>query len=435
MADHYLLLQAYRTLTFRFQNSPDDHSRFEAFKLLVIRHLLAFEFVDYYGETIQGSTIDLETWNNAANKHKFLYSFITTYGQKLWPGKVAERGHLAFPEVRVKGQLSSKSFVAAFDGKWGAKRKGGHKAVPQDEFELAGMSRIGYMLRAYIEVLLVGGLARDGLKGMKAEEVLVEMATKLEGVKVVEQGEMTREDYIALGLLREGEESGEVKSESVLSEQVLRGRRHGGPLSRERKTAFDKLLLLHAYSHGFSIDRDFLIASFLATYGRIIWPEPYHPRPHLFAGAIAYRWSESDGDAATGELNESADPVQWRVRSLIGTSLAAYFEALMVVCALETYNGPKATPDHVIELLKTITQAHRGVKRQSHYLHGVELEAVADHQASAPTPQIAQDTPVALNQSVYTDEDERSRWVEAMTNGLMALRETTGTGGPPAGSA
>ncbi|OQN97753.1 hypothetical protein B0A48_16074 [Cryoendolithus antarcticus] len=211
MADHYLLLQAYRSLTFRFQNSPDDHSRFEAFKSLVIRHLLSFEFIDYYGKPIQGSTMNLEAWNNAANKHNFLYSFVTTHGQKLWPGKVAERAHLAFPEVRVKGRLNAKSVVAAFDGKWGAKRKGGSKAVPQDEFELAGMSRIGYMLRAYVEVLLVGGLARDELRTMECEDVLVEMATRVESVKIIEQGEMTKEDYIALGLLREDEKLGEVE--------------------------------------------------------------------------------------------------------------------------------------------------------------------------------------------------------------------------------
>ncbi|KAK6437596.1 hypothetical protein LTR95_006210 [Oleoguttula sp. CCFEE 5521] len=189
MADHYLLLQAYRTLTFRFQNSPDDHSRFEAFKLLVIRHLLSFEFIDYYGKAINSPKFDLTTWEDAANKHKFLYSFITTHGQKLWPGKIVERSHLASPAVRTNDSAYKRSFVAGYDGKWSGNRNkpgAGRKknmAVPQDEFELAGMSCIGRALQAYVEVLIADGLARESRKLMQGEEALVVLATAVDSVK------------------------------------------------------------------------------------------------------------------------------------------------------------------------------------------------------------------------------------------------------------
>ncbi|KAK6411662.1 hypothetical protein LTR95_018067 [Oleoguttula sp. CCFEE 5521] len=136
---------------------------------------------------------------------------------------------------------------------------------------------------------------------------------------------------------------------------------YGSEADRPRKQAFDKLLVMHTYSHIFSMDRDFLIASLLSTYGGTIWPICC-PSSHLVEGAVAYFRDGMGTDATTLGPSDSADPVQWRASSLLGEALAAYFEALMVGHALETYRGPKATAHRVTELLWAITSPRAGIR-------------------------------------------------------------------------
>ena len=179
------LQTAYLKLTFRYQpeTADQDARREQLFRRLVLHHLL------------QHSMYTLFDWRVLEAQQTCVYDFLQTYAKQLWPGKRAERFHLANPELQPR---TTRSFVGAIDSHWSQKRNGnalkraraksedggsGEKALVGFEHgsEIGGMalSKIGKALTKYVDVLLEPALANAEVE---------DTARLIEGILSTEMG-------------------------------------------------------------------------------------------------------------------------------------------------------------------------------------------------------------------------------------------------------
>jgi hypothetical protein len=187
------LQTAYLKLTFRYDLSTptgdQDIRREQLFRRLVLHHLL------HHG------IYTLHDWRDLGVQQPCIYNFLQSYAKQLWPGKRAERLHLANPELQPR---TKRSFVGAIDSHWSQKRNGRaepnkKKARAADEdgehgnghvqprigfehcSEIGGMalSSIGKALTRYVDVLLEPALAGA---------VVEDTARLIEGILSTEMG-------------------------------------------------------------------------------------------------------------------------------------------------------------------------------------------------------------------------------------------------------
>jgi hypothetical protein len=186
------LQTAYLKLTFRHEPSTptgdQDIRREELFRRLVQHHLL------------QHTIYTLFDWRDLSVQQPCIYNFLQSYAKQLWPGKRAERLHLANPELQPR---TKRSFVGAIDSHWSQKRNGpvpkskargksdgaeeGDERVVQPRIgfehcsEIGGMalSTIGKALTRYVDVLLEPALADARVE---------DTARLIEGIVATEMG-------------------------------------------------------------------------------------------------------------------------------------------------------------------------------------------------------------------------------------------------------
>jgi hypothetical protein len=174
---------AYTKLTFRcLPTAPQDARRERLFQRLVLHHLLQHNMYTHFD------------WNNPKAQQECLYNFFQAYAKQLWPGKKAQRGHLANPELQP---FQMRSFIGAIDGHWTARRNGhrvpgsncskANEGIDEaqrayDQYSPIGnmaYSRVGKALSQYVGVLL-----EPGLEGAEVEEVEL----LVEGIVSTEMG-------------------------------------------------------------------------------------------------------------------------------------------------------------------------------------------------------------------------------------------------------
>lgn len=154
---------AYVKLTFRCLLTDQDIRREELFRRLVLHHLLHDNIY---------TTFD---WCVLKAQQTWVYEFLQAYAKRLWPGKKAERLHLANPELQPP---KTRSFVGSIDDHWSARRNGkpvvktrksevdGAENVEAQtgygvDTQVGGMalSKVGKALTKYVDVLLEPALA------------------------------------------------------------------------------------------------------------------------------------------------------------------------------------------------------------------------------------------------------------------------------------
>ena len=180
------LQTAYLKFTFRHQpeTADQDARREQLFRRLVLHHLL------------QHGMYTLLDWRALEAQQTCVYDFLQSYAKQLWPGKRAERAHLANPELQPRAK---RSFVGAIDSHWSQKRNGsalkrarakgegggsGEKTMQvgfEHGSEIGGMalSTIGKALTRYVDVLLEPALA-----GAVVEDI----GRLIEGIVSIEMG-------------------------------------------------------------------------------------------------------------------------------------------------------------------------------------------------------------------------------------------------------
>ena len=189
------LQTAYLKLTFRYEpeTAEQDARREQLFRRLVLHHLL------------QHSMYTLFDWRVLEAQQTCVYDFLQTYAKQLWPGKRAERFHLANPELQPR---TKRSFVGAIDSHWSQKRNGnawkarsksadggsGEKTLVGFEHgsEMGGMalSTIGKALTRYVDVLLEPAIAHAEME---------DTARLVEGILSTEMGP----EILAIGSVEE----------------------------------------------------------------------------------------------------------------------------------------------------------------------------------------------------------------------------------------
>jgi hypothetical protein len=161
---------AYTKLTFRCLPTCDQDARRERlFKRLVLHHLLQHNMYTTYD------------WAIPKAQQECLYNFLQAYAKQLWPGKKAERSHLANPELQP---YQKRSFIGSMDSHWIARRNGNAPKVIDtckvnegiDEAQRAydQHSRIGNMAYSRVGKALaqyVGLLLEPGLENAEVEDV------------------------------------------------------------------------------------------------------------------------------------------------------------------------------------------------------------------------------------------------------------------------
>lgn len=157
---------AYIKLTFRCLQTDQDARREQLFRRLVLHHLL------------QHNMYTLFDWSQLEAQQTCVYNFLQAYAKQLWPGKKAERSHLAHPELQPP---SKRSFVGSIDDHWSARRNrrptvkarkinadGKEDSVIVEiqtgfghDTQIGGMafSKVGKALTRYVDVLLEPALA------------------------------------------------------------------------------------------------------------------------------------------------------------------------------------------------------------------------------------------------------------------------------------
>lgn len=179
------LQTAYLKLTFRHQpeTADQDARREQLFRRLVLHHLL------------QHSMYTLFDWRVLEAQQTCVYNFLQAYAKQLWPGKRAERFHLANPELQPR---TKRSFVGAIDSHWSQKRNGNASKKARSKSEDGGcgekmqigfehgsviggmaLSTIGKALTGYVDVLLEPALANA---------VVEDTARLIEGIVSTEMG-------------------------------------------------------------------------------------------------------------------------------------------------------------------------------------------------------------------------------------------------------
>jgi hypothetical protein len=180
------LQAAYLKLTFRYQPTTEaqDARREQLFRRLVLHHLLQHNMYTLFG------------WRDLEAQQTCVYAFLQVYAKQLWPGKRAERFHLADPELESR---KKRSFVGAIDSHW-SQRRNGNPAKPKAQAksndgvaeesiqigfdhhsEIGGMalSNVGKALTQYVNVLLEPALANA---------VVEDTARLIEGIVATEMG-------------------------------------------------------------------------------------------------------------------------------------------------------------------------------------------------------------------------------------------------------
>ena len=182
------LQTAYLKLTFRYDLSTptgdQDIRREQLFRRLVLHHLL------HHG------IYTLHDWRDLGVQQPCIYNFLQSYAKQLWPGKRAERLHLANPELHPRNKSS---FIGSIDSHWSQQRNGNaaKKARVKSEdgggcgekmqvgfghgSEIGGMglSTIGKALTRYVEVLLEPAIANAEVE---------DTARLIEGIVSTEMG-------------------------------------------------------------------------------------------------------------------------------------------------------------------------------------------------------------------------------------------------------
>jgi hypothetical protein len=182
------LQAAYLKLQFRYQATTEaiDVRREQLFRRLVLHHLL------------EHNMYTLFDWRVLEAQQTCVYNFLQAYAKQLWPGKRAERFHLANPALESR---KKRSFVGAIDSHWSQRRNGGKTArskatkvkgdvgtgeeIVQIGFdchsEIGGMasSSVGKALTQYVDVLLEPALA---------DAVVEDTARLIEGIVSTEMG-------------------------------------------------------------------------------------------------------------------------------------------------------------------------------------------------------------------------------------------------------
>jgi len=197
------LQTAYLKLTFRHQPTTEaqDTRREQLFRRLVLHHLL------------QHSMYTLFDWHDLAAQQTCIYNFLQAYAKKLWPGRKAERFHLANPELEPR---TKRSFVGAIDSHWSQKRNGkpykskvdaksvgvedeGIQVGFEHRSEIGGMalSKVGKALARYVDILLEPAIAdafvEDTAKLIEGI-VATEMGLKIERIEAMDEVMVKVED-------------------------------------------------------------------------------------------------------------------------------------------------------------------------------------------------------------------------------------------------
>lgn len=137
--DHaFRLHKRYLALEFKSDpNDPQDLRREGLFKRLVLHHLLEhliYTPVDWEAE------LKKSIFGSNTNKDKCTYNFLRAYSGLLWPSFMVERHHLQV--ARIRGlPWKQRSWIGGYDGA---------HSFPD--------STLGVLVKAYVEVLLEGGL-------------------------------------------------------------------------------------------------------------------------------------------------------------------------------------------------------------------------------------------------------------------------------------
>jgi hypothetical protein len=136
------LQTAYLKLTFRHQpetsTGDQDIRREQLFRRLVLHHLL------------HHSIYTLFDWRDLATQQTCVYNFLQAYAKQLWPGKRAERLHLANPELQPRNKSS---FIGSIDSHWSQRRNGGRSRRREPEVWTT-MARMERRLRSGLIAVL-----------------------------------------------------------------------------------------------------------------------------------------------------------------------------------------------------------------------------------------------------------------------------------------